>query len=100
MTSIVFLWRIAAGACLGLALLAPPSSRAADTIRIGSVDATSANLWPFYIAQKHGYFDAAEIKIDLVFAQSNASVIQQRAAVPHDIAPRAGLVGTSRANHK
>src|SRR5256885_9732387 len=59
---------------------------------ICSVDATSANLWPFYVAQKLGYFDAAEIKTDLVFAQSNASVIQQLAAASYDVAPSAGLV--------
>ena len=49
---------------------------AADLVSVGSVDATSANLWPLHIAAKNGYFDEAGLKIDLVFAQSNASVIQ------------------------
>src|SRR5271169_1404918 len=50
--------------CAALAWAAP--SRAADLVSVGSVDATSANLWPLHIAQKNGYFDAANLKIDLV----------------------------------
>ena len=41
------------------------SARAADTVLVGSVDAASANLWPLYIGQKLGYFDAAGLKLDL-----------------------------------
>ena len=32
------------------AFFAAPAARAADTVQIGSVDATSANLWPLHIA--------------------------------------------------
>jgi NitT/TauT family transport system substrate-binding protein len=92
--------RIAAALALGLASLLASQARAADTVLIGSVDATSANLWPFYVAQKFGYFDAADIKIDLVFSQSNASVIQQLAANSFNIAPSAGLVDPIRAIEK
>ncbi len=77
-----------------------PTARAADTVSIGSVDATSANLWPLHIAIKNGYFDAANVKIDLVFAQSNASVIQQLAAGSYNIAPSAGMVDPIRAIDK
>src|SRR5262245_52932175 len=63
--------------CLGLAIVSSLPARAADTIQIGSVDATSANLWPLYVAQSKGYFDAADLKLDVVFSQSNAQVIQQ-----------------------
>jgi len=73
---------------------------AADVVSVGSVDATSANLWPFHIAVKNGYFDAANIKIDLVFAQSNASVIQQLAAGSYAVAPTAGMVDPIRAIDK
>jgi NitT/TauT family transport system substrate-binding protein len=76
------------------------TAQAADTISIGSVDATSANLWPLHIAIENGYFDAANIKIDLVFAQSNASVIQQLAAGSYNVAPSAGLVDPIRAIDK
>jgi NitT/TauT family transport system substrate-binding protein len=88
-------------AFLACALLAvAPAARAADTVSVGSVDSTSANLWPLHIALKNGYFDAAGIKIDLVFAQSNASVIQQLAAGSYDVAPSAGIVDPIRAIDK
>ena len=77
-----------------------PAAHAADTVSVGSVDATSANLWPFQIARNNGYFDAAGIKIDLVFAQSNASVIQQLAAGSYNVAPSAGIVDPIRAIDK
>jgi len=85
-------------ACVGLAFAVP--ARAADTVQIGSVDATSANLWPLHIAAKNGYFDDANLKIDLVFAQSNASVIQQLAAGSYSVAPSAGMVDPIRAIDK
>jgi len=85
-----------AGALLAFA----PAARAADTVSVGSVDATSANLWPLQIGLKNGYFDAAGIKIDLVFAQSNASVIQQLAAGSYNVAPSAGIVDPIRAIDK
>jgi NitT/TauT family transport system substrate-binding protein len=83
-----------------VALSPPLHAGAPDVISVGSVDATSANLWPFHIAAKNGYFDAANIKIDLVFAQSNASVIQQLAAGSYAIAPTAGMVDPIRAIDK
>src|SRR6202167_1922343 len=76
------------------------TAQAADTVSVGSVDATSANLWPLQIALRNGYFDDAGIKIDLVFAQSNASVIQQLAAGSYSIAPSAGIVDPIRAIDK
>jgi ABC-type nitrate/sulfonate/bicarbonate transport system substrate-binding protein len=85
---------------LGATLAFAPVARAADTVSVGSVDASSANLWPLRIAINNGYFDAADIKIDLVFAQSNASVIQQLAAGSYNIAPSAGMVDPIRAIDK
>ena len=81
-----------------LALAAP--ARAADAVRVGSVDATSTSLWPLQIAVQNGYFEAAGLKLDVVFAQSNASVIQQLAAGAYDVAPSAGLVDPVRAIDK
>jgi NitT/TauT family transport system substrate-binding protein len=83
-----------------VALSPPLHAGAPDVVSVGSVDATSANLWPFHIAAKNGYFDAANIKIDLVFAQSNASVIQQLAAGSYAVAPTAGMVDPIRAIDK
>lgn len=82
------------------ALVAMPVARAADTVQIGSVDASSTSLWPLHAAIKNGYFAAENIKIDLVFAQSNASVIQQLAAGSFNIAPTAGMVDPIRAVNK
>jgi NitT/TauT family transport system substrate-binding protein len=93
--------RISPLAFFTFAMLAfAPAAIAADTVSVGSVDATSANLWPLHIAIKNGYFDDAGIKIDLVFAQSNASVIQQLAAGSYSIAPSAGIVDPIRAIDK
>lgn len=93
--------RDTAAALLIAAMLAlAPTAQAADTVSVGSVDATSANLWPLHIAIKNGYFDAAGIKVDLVFAQSNASVIQQLAAGSYSVAPSAGMVDPIRAVDK
>lgn len=82
------------------ALVAMPVARAADAVEVGSVDASSTSLWPLHAAIKNGYFAAENIKIDLVFAQSNASVIQQLAAGSFNIAPTAGMVDPIRAVNK
>src|SRR6478609_3971366 len=100
MVSIGVLPRVALALGVALASLAAPAARAADTILIGSVDATSANLWPLYVAQSKGYFDAADLKLDVVFSPSNASVIQQLAAGSYNIAPSAGIVDPIRAIEK
>jgi NitT/TauT family transport system substrate-binding protein len=84
----------------GMAVAVTPAAYAADIVSVGSVDATSANLWPLHIAVKNGYFDDANLKIDLVFAQSNASVIQQLAAGSYSVAPSAGMVDPIRAIDK
>jgi len=89
-----------AAVAVAAALLAAPAARAADVVQVGSVDATSANLWPLHAAIKNGFFDAESIKIDLVFAQSNASVIQQLAAGSYNVAPSAGMVDPIRAASK
>jgi NitT/TauT family transport system substrate-binding protein len=81
-------------------LSSPPRAIAADVVSVGSVDATSANLWPLHIAVKNGYFAAANLNIDLVFSQSNASVIQQLAAGSYAVAPSAGMVDPIRAIDK
>lgn len=73
---------------------------AADTVSVGSVDATSANLWPFHVAMHNGYFTGANLKIDLVFSQSNASVVQQLAAGSYNVAASAGMVDPIRAIDK
>src|SRR5579871_2363324 len=84
-------------ASAAIAFAVPHTARATDLVSVGSVDATSANLWPLHIADKNGYFAEAGLKIDVVFAQSNASVIQQLAAGSYNVAPSAGMVDPIRA---
>jgi ABC-type nitrate/sulfonate/bicarbonate transport system substrate-binding protein len=81
-----------------LSLAAPAS--AAETIIAGSVSSGSTNLWPVAIGINKGFFAAVGIKIDLVFAQSNASVIQQLAANSINISVSGGLVDPIRAIDK
>src|SRR5215472_5999279 len=83
-----------------LLLVFAPAAQATETVSVGSVDASSATLWPLHIAIKNGYFDATGITVDLVFAQSNASVIQQLAAGSYQVAPSAGMVDPIRALDK
>ena len=89
-----------AASLVSATLAVAATAQAVDIVSVGSVDATSATLWPLHIAIKNGYFDAADIKIDLVFAQSNASVIQQLAAGSYNIGPSAGMVDPIRAIDK
>lgn len=88
------------GLLLGIAAACSSAARAAETVVVGSVDPSSANLWPLYIGQRLGYFAAAGLKIDLIFAQSNAAVVQQLAAGSYDVAPSAGMVDPVRAIEK
>jgi ABC-type nitrate/sulfonate/bicarbonate transport system substrate-binding protein len=90
----------AAAVLCALLLTFAPAAQAIETVSVGSVDASSANLWPMHIAVKNGYFEAAGINVDLVFAQSNASVIQQLAAGSYQVAPSAGMVDPIRAVNK
>ena len=81
------------------ALMAAPAV-GAETIIAGGVSSGSTNLWPIHIGIKKGFFQAADIKIDLVFAQSNASVIQQLAANSINVSVGSGLVDPIRAVEK
>ncbi len=73
---------------------------AAETIVAGGVSSGSTNLWPMFIGIKKGLFQDEGIKIDLVYAQSNASVIQQIAANSINISVGSGLVDPIRAVEK
>jgi NitT/TauT family transport system substrate-binding protein len=90
-----------AGAAAGLAMtLALAPADAADTVILGSVGSASTNLWPVYIGINKGMFAAEDIKVDLVFAQSNAAVHQQLAAGSINFAINTGLVDPIRAIEK
>jgi NitT/TauT family transport system substrate-binding protein len=81
-------------------LLFAPPVRAAETVLAGGVSSGSTNLWPIHIGIRKGFFQAAGISVDLVFAQSNASVIQQLAANSINVSVGSGLVDPIRAVEK
>src|SRR5262249_48643440 len=82
------------------ALLHAPPQGAAETVIAGGVSSGSTNLWPVQIGIRKGLFQAVDINVDLVFAQSNASVIQQLAANSINISVGSGLVDPIRAIEK
>src|SRR3979411_1844389 len=92
--------RAAALASLGVALLAASVARAAETIVVGSVGSASANLWPVTVGTNKGFFASRDIKIDLVFVQANAGVIQQLAVGRVSFGVGGGLVDPIRAVDK
>jgi len=81
-------------------LLFAPSAPAAETVIAGGVSSGSTNLWPIHIGIRKGFFQSAGISVDLVFAQSNASVIQQLAANSINVSVGSGLVDPVRAVEK
>src|ERR1043166_7006296 len=83
------------GSLLGALLFACPG-QAAETVIVGSVGAGSANAWPVHIGMKKGFFAAAGLDVDFVYAQSNAAVIQQLTAGSTHVATNAGLVDPIR----
>lgn len=82
---------------LGFALLISPTARALDTVTVGTVGSASANLWPVYIGINKGFFAAENLKVELVFVQSSANLVQQLAAGSLDITMSTGLVDPIRA---
>jgi NitT/TauT family transport system substrate-binding protein len=82
-----------------LLLFAPPAG-AAEIVIAGGVSSGSTNLWPIHIGIRKGLFQAVGINVDLVFAQSNASVIQQVAANSINVSVGSGLVDPIRAVEK
>jgi NitT/TauT family transport system substrate-binding protein len=92
--------RTVAIAALCAAALATPHAHAAETILVGSVGSASANLWPVTVGDRLGFFAAEGIKIDMVYVQSNAGVIQQLAVNAVNVSVGSGLVDPIRAADK
>ena len=88
---------VLAALLLGPGLLAPPAARAADDVTIGTVGSASANIWPVFIGIKKGFFEAENLKVDIVYVQSSANLVQQLAAGSLDITMSTGLVDPIRA---
>jgi NitT/TauT family transport system substrate-binding protein len=82
------------------AALAATPLRAADNVTVGTVGSASANLWPVFIGLNKGFFAEQNVKIDLVFVQSSAQMIQQLTSGSLDITMSTGLVDPIRAIEK
>src|SRR5436305_1829550 len=87
-------------AALGIAVAALTGVfpvHAMDTVTIGTVGSPSANLWPLFIGLEKGFYAAENVKPDLVYIQSSASVIQQLSAGSLDMSMSTGIVDPIRA---
>jgi NitT/TauT family transport system substrate-binding protein len=80
---------------LGLGLAGPAA--AADVVTIGTVGQASANLWPVFIGMSKGFLAAEDLKVDIVYVQSSAQLVQQITAGSLDICMSTGLVDPMRA---
>jgi len=76
------------------------TARAAETVIVGTVGSASANLWPVFIGINKGFFTAEDLKIDLVYVQSSAQMVQQLTAGSLAITMSTGLVDPIRAIEK
>jgi NitT/TauT family transport system substrate-binding protein len=85
-----------ATALLGAAFLPAPAG-AAETVTVGTVGQASANLWPVFIGINKGFFAAEDLKVDIVYVQSSAQLVQQITASSLDICMSTGLVDPLRA---
>jgi NitT/TauT family transport system substrate-binding protein len=87
-------------AVVGVATVAASPALAAETVLVGSVGSASANLWPVMVGDKKGFFAAQGIKIDMVYVQANAGVIQQLTVDAVNVSVGSGLVDPIRAIDK
>jgi NitT/TauT family transport system substrate-binding protein len=86
---------------LALATLCPPpAAQAVETITAGAVGSGSTTIWPIYIGIKNGFFAAAGIQIDPIFAPSSNAIVQQIAAGSINLSVGSGLVDPIRAIEK
>jgi NitT/TauT family transport system substrate-binding protein len=81
---------------VGATMLVAPAARA-ETVTIGTVGQASANLWPVFIGLSKGFFAAEDLKVDVVYVQSSAQLVQQITAGSLDICMSTGLVDPIRA---
>jgi ABC-type nitrate/sulfonate/bicarbonate transport system substrate-binding protein len=96
MRSQLTLRRIAALGAVAFTMLAAPHARAED-VTLGSVGQASANLWPALIGIEKGLFAAEGLKVDIVYVQSSAALVQQVTAGSLGISISTGLADPLRA---
>jgi NitT/TauT family transport system substrate-binding protein len=91
-------WRLRA-AVLSMALfgLSPAPAGAAEQITLGTVGQASANVWPVLIALDQGFYTAEDLKVDIVYVQSSAALVQQVTAGSVPVSISTGLADPLRA---
>jgi NitT/TauT family transport system substrate-binding protein len=77
--------------------LCPIVARAAEQVTLGSVGQASANLWPALIAIDKGFYAAEDLKVDIVYVQSSAALVQQVTAGSIGVSISTGLADPLRA---
>jgi NitT/TauT family transport system substrate-binding protein len=82
---------------VGAAIAFAPVAKAAEEVTVGTVGQASANLWPVFIGINKGFFAAEDLKIDVLYVQSSAQMVQQITAGSVDISISTGLVDPMRA---
>ena len=92
--------RTAFAALLAGAVIAASPPAKAETVTVGMVGAVSATHWPIYIGLTKGYYAAEDFKLDIVFIQSSAALVQQLTAGSLDLALSTGLADPIRAIDK
>ena len=80
-----------------LGSLAAIPARAAEQVTLGSVGQASANLWPALIAIDKGFYAAEDLKVDIVYVQSSAALVQQVTAGSIGVSISTGLADPLRA---
>jgi NitT/TauT family transport system substrate-binding protein len=88
---------VVAALLAGAAIVAAPAASAAEAVTVGTVGQASANLWPVFIGLNKGFFAAEDLKVDVVYVQSSAQLVQQITAGSLDICMSTGLVDPMRA---
>lgn len=80
-----------------LGSLAAIPARAAEQVTLGSVGQASANLWPALIAIDKGFYATEDLKVDIVYVQSSAALVQQVTAGSIGVSISTGLADPLRA---
>ena len=88
---------VVASLLAGAAIVVAPAASAAEAVTVGTVGQASANLWPVFIGLNKGFFAAEDLKVDVVYVQSSAQLVQQITAGSLDICMSTGLVDPMRA---
>ena len=92
------IWQLwAAALSIALAGLSAAPAFAAVQITLGNVGQASANLWPVLIGLDQGFYTVEDLKVDVVYVQSSAALVQQVTAGSLPVSVSTGLADPLRA---